>query len=122
LDFFIQNGNGKKMYFDEVKHLSTSVPLFPLKLTLYLFRTHRMAGRPSRLLAWSPKVIPPSLVSAASNNILTLLDDHCTDLKSVVSGGIGWFAHIYSDTMEPGYGIYTASGKLKFPFAPRTSC
>ena len=52
----------------------------------------------------------------------TLLDSHCTDLKTVVAGGIGWFAHIYSDSMEIGYGIYSTSGKLKFPFAPRTSC
>ena len=51
-----------------------------------------------------------------------LLDQHCTDLKAVVGGGIGWFAHIYSDDQEPGYGIYNSNGALKFPFAPRTSC
>jgi hypothetical protein len=52
----------------------------------------------------------------------SLLDQHCNDLKNVVGGGVGWFAHIYSDDQEPGYGIYDSSGKLKFPFAPRTSC
>ena len=68
LDFFIQNGNGKKINFDEVKHIAASIPFS--KLTFYLFRSHRMAGRPSRLLACSPKVIPPSPVSAASKSIL----------------------------------------------------
>jgi hypothetical protein len=51
-----------------------------------------------------------------------LLDDHCEDLKAVIDGGVGWFAHIYSDDMEPGYGIYDDNGQLKFPFRPRTSC
>ncbi|KAI0661200.1 hypothetical protein C8Q70DRAFT_932245 [Cubamyces menziesii] len=52
----------------------------------------------------------------------TLLDEHCEDLKAVVGGGIGWFAHIYSDNQEPGYGIYNSAMQLKFPFAPRTEC
>lgn len=51
-----------------------------------------------------------------------LLDQHCEDLKAVVGGGIGWFAHIYSDNQEPGYGIYNSKGMMKFPFAPRTQC
>ena len=52
----------------------------------------------------------------------TLLDQHCEDFKKVVGGGVGWFAHIYSDDQEPGYGIYDTTGCLKFPFAPQTSC
>jgi len=52
----------------------------------------------------------------------TLLDNHCTDLKNVVDGGIGWFSHIYSDQQENGYGIYDRAGKLKFTFAPKTVC
>jgi hypothetical protein len=52
----------------------------------------------------------------------TLLDQHCNYFKMVVGGGVGWFAHIYSDDQEPGYGIYDTSGRLKFPFAPQTSC
>ncbi|KAF8824761.1 hypothetical protein HHX47_DHR7000347 [Lentinula edodes] len=52
----------------------------------------------------------------------TLLDSKCTYFKTVPGGGVGWFAHIYSDNMEPGYGIYGTNGRLKFPFAPRTSC
>lgn len=52
-----------------------------------------------------------------------VLDSHCPDLKAVPGGGVGWFAHIYSDAQEPGYGIYNeAETALKFPFAPRTSC
>ncbi|KAH9061297.1 glycoside hydrolase family 17 protein [Lactarius vividus] len=98
LNFFIQNGNGKKMYFDE-------------------------NGWPS---VTSSGVKPQSKSAVASvgneQEYFGLLDAHCTDLKTVVAGGIGWFAHIYSDAQEPGYGIYSSSGKLKFPFAPRTSC
>jgi exo-beta-1,3-glucanase (GH17 family) len=51
-----------------------------------------------------------------------LLDSKCSYFKNT-NGGIAWFAHIYSDDQEPGYGIlYTGGGKLKFPFSPKTSC
>jgi len=51
-----------------------------------------------------------------------LLDAHCTDFKKMAGGGVGWFAHIYSENMEPGYGVYGKNGQLKIRFAPRTSC
>ncbi|TBU41683.1 glycoside hydrolase superfamily [Dichomitus squalens] len=98
LDWFIAHGNGKKMYFDE-------------------------NGWPS---VTSPSVQPnsPDAVADIPNEhgYYVLLDQHCEDLKAVVGGGIGWFAHIYSDNQEPGYGIYNSSGHMKFPFAPRTFC
>ncbi|KAF7979783.1 hypothetical protein HWV62_40820 [Athelia sp. TMB] len=50
-----------------------------------------------------------------------LLDAQCTYFKET-NGGIAWFFHIYSDEQEPGYGLYSTSNKLKFPFAPKTSC
>ncbi|KAH9176339.1 glycoside hydrolase superfamily [Lactarius sanguifluus] len=98
LNFFLKNGNGKKMYFDETGWPSDN----------------SNDGKPQSNTA----------VASVSNEqkYFGLLDEHCTDLKIVVAGGIGWFAHIYSDVQEPGYGIYDSSGKLKFPFAPRTSC
>jgi len=40
----------------------------------------------------------------------------------MTGGGIGWFAHIYSEEQEPGYGVVDGNLKLKFPFQPRTSC
>ena len=55
-------------------------------------------------------------------NYFDNLDANCEFLKSVPGGGIGWFAHIYSDDMEDGYGILDTSGKPKFNFAPRTHC
>ncbi|KAI0030066.1 glycoside hydrolase superfamily [Vararia minispora EC-137] len=98
LDWFIAHGKGKKMYFDE-------------------------NGWPS---VTSPGVQPNSPVAVADvaneQAYYELLDAHCEDLKQVVHGGIGWFAHIYSDDMEPGYGIYDTNGHLKFPFHPRTYC
>ena len=51
-----------------------------------------------------------------------LLDSQCEFFKTAPGGGVGWFAHIYSDNQEPGYGIYNSKGVLKFPFAPRTAC
>ena len=51
-----------------------------------------------------------------------LLDENCEFLKQVIGGGVGWFAHIYSDEQEPGYGIYDAFGELKFEFDPRICC
>ncbi|KAI9509735.1 glycoside hydrolase superfamily [Russula earlei] len=98
LNWFIEHGRGKKMYFDE-------------------------NGWPS---VTSDSVQPnnPYAVASISSEraYYDLLDQHCVDLKNVVGGGVGWFAHIYSDDQEPGYGIYDASGKLKFSFSPRTSC
>ncbi|KAH9895001.1 glycoside hydrolase superfamily [Cubamyces lactineus] len=98
LNWFIAHGNGKKMYFDE-------------------------NGWPS---VTSPSVQPNSPDAVANipneHGYYTLLDQHCEDLKAVVGGGIGWFAHIYSDDQEPGYGIYNSAMQLKFPFAPRTEC
>ncbi|KAF5354952.1 hypothetical protein D9756_005421 [Leucocoprinus leucothites] len=98
LQFFIDHGQGKKMYFDE-------------------------NGWPS---VTSEGVQPnsPDAVADIQNehDYYDLLDSHCEDLKEVVGGGVGWFAHIYSDDQEPGYGIYNSNMKLKFPFSPRTSC
>ncbi|KAF8502307.1 glycoside hydrolase family 17 protein [Russula emetica] len=98
LNWFINNGKGKKMYLDE-------------------------NGWPSRT---SEGVQPNSVHAVADidseHAYFNLLDQQCSYLKNVVGGGVGWFAHIYSDSQEPGYGIYDSSGRLKFPFAPRTSC
>ncbi|KAF4620617.1 hypothetical protein D9613_000782 [Agrocybe pediades] len=98
LQWFIDHGNGKKMYFDE-------------------------NGWPS---VTSPSVQPNSPLAVADvhneQQYYILLDEHCRDLKNVEAGGVGWFAHIYNDNQEPGYGIYDSSGALKFPFHPRTSC
>ncbi|KAH7888404.1 glycoside hydrolase superfamily [Phlebopus sp. FC_14] len=98
MNWFIQHGGGKKMYFDE-------------------------NGWPS---VTSPGVQANTAKAQASVNseqqYYTMLDSHCTDLKNAPGGGIGWFAHIYSDDQEPGYGIYDDNGKKKFNFKPRTSC
>ncbi|TFK71586.1 glycoside hydrolase family 17 protein [Pluteus cervinus] len=50
-----------------------------------------------------------------------LLDSKCEYFKSFPHG-IAWFAHLYSDNQEPGYGILDSSGNEKFPFKPKTSC
>lgn len=66
---------------------------------------------------------PNAVSSVASEKAYyDLLDSKCTTMKSYPLGGVGWFAHIYSDSQEPGYGIYDVNGKLKFDFNPRTSC
>ncbi|KAH8108086.1 glycoside hydrolase superfamily [Cristinia sonorae] len=98
LQWFIDHGNGKKMYFDE-------------------------NGWPS-VTSSSVQPNSPNAVADVPNEqgYFNLLDQHCTDLKNVVAGGVGWFAHIYSDNQEPGYGIYDSKGRLKITLAPRTSC
>jgi exo-beta-1,3-glucanase (GH17 family) len=58
---------------------------------------------------------------AGENAYYDLLDSQCSYFKKT-NNGIGWFAHIYSDDMEPEYGIYDDSGKMKFAFKPKTSC
>jgi len=98
LKFFTKNGGGKKMYLDE-------------------------SGWPSQT---SDDVQPnsPDAVANVANEkaYYDLLDSKCSYFKNATGGGIGWFAHIYSDDQEPGYGIYSSSGKIKFSFKPKTSC
>ncbi|KAG9316305.1 glycoside hydrolase family 17 protein [Chiua virens] len=98
MQWFIKHGGGKKMYLDE-------------------------NGWPS---VTSQGVQANSLAAVASVNneqqYYELLDKHCSDFKNAPGGGIGWFAHIYSDSQEPGYGIYDTNGVKKFNFKPRTSC
>ncbi|PWN37625.1 B-(1-6) glucan synthase [Meira miltonrushii] len=66
---------------------------------------------------------PNAVSSVASEQAYyDLLDSKCSTMKTYPQGGVGWFAHIYSDSQEPGYGIYDVNGKLKFNFKPRTSC
>ncbi|KAF9007459.1 glycoside hydrolase superfamily [Cyathus striatus] len=98
LDWFIRNGKGKKIYLSQ-------------------------NGWPS--VTYSG--VQPNSPNAVANvdnerDYYTLLDEHCSYFKTAPGGGIGWFAHIYSDYQEPGYGIYGNDGKVKFNFNPRTSC
>lgn len=57
-----------------------------------------------------------------SQDYYKLLDAQCSYFKALGGRGVGWFAHIYSDEQEPGYGIYDARGNLKFPFNPQIAC
>ncbi|KAI0297168.1 glycoside hydrolase superfamily [Russula brevipes] len=107
LNWFIKHGNGKKMYFDENGWPSvTSQGVKP--------------NSPRAVASISSEQV--SILTIRTTRYYNLLDQHCADLKKVVGGGVGWFAHIYSDDQEPGYGIYDSAGRLKFPFAPKTSC
>ncbi|KAI0695960.1 hypothetical protein C8T65DRAFT_698546 [Cerioporus squamosus] len=102
LKYFTDHGKGKKMYFDE---------------------RWMQNGWPS-LASGSIKPTNPNAVANVDNERVyyQLLDDHCEDLKAQPGGGVGWFAHIYSEDQEPGYGIYGSNGKTKFKFAPKTHC
>ncbi|TBU41684.1 glycoside hydrolase superfamily [Dichomitus squalens] len=97
--FWVPQANGRKIYFTENGWPSG---------------VHDESQRPNSAGAQA------SL--AQEKDYFALLDANCAYFKSVPGGGLGWFAHIYSDAMEDGYGILTASGKLKFDFAPRTHC
>ncbi|KAF9007458.1 B-(1-6) glucan synthase [Cyathus striatus] len=98
LNWFVDNGAGKKIYLSE-------------------------NGWPS---VTSDGVQPnsPSAVANVQNekDYYNVLDSHCSYFKTVAGGGVGWFAHIYSDNQEPGYGIYGYDGSLKFSFSPKISC
>lgn len=98
LDWFFSNGQNKKLYLSQ-------------------------NGWPS---VTYPGVEPnsPSAVADVPNEkaYFDLLDSKCSYFKGAPNGGVGWFAHIYSDNQEPGYGIYGTDGNLKFVFNPRHSC
>ncbi|KIY47143.1 glycoside hydrolase [Fistulina hepatica ATCC 64428] len=63
----------------------------------------------------------PDAVANVENEAayFNLLDDSCPFFKQ---NDIGWFAHIYSDNQEPGYGILDENGSPKFLFSPKTNC
>ncbi|KIY69803.1 glycoside hydrolase family 17 protein [Cylindrobasidium torrendii FP15055 ss-10] len=98
LNWFVQNGQGKKIWLSQ-------------------------NGWPSKSY---PGVEPNSPYAVADieneKNYYQLLDSKCEYFKYVDGGGVGWFWHIYSDSQEPGYGLYDYSGNPKFYFRPRTSC
>ncbi|KAF9048843.1 glycoside hydrolase superfamily [Panaeolus papilionaceus] len=98
INWFVNNGGGKKIYLTE-------------------------NGWPSTTYDGVEPNSPSAVANVANErDYYTLLDSKCSYFKSVPGGGIGWFAHIYSDDQEPGYGIYGTNGALKFAFAPKTSC
>ena len=115
LNWFIAHGQGKKMYFSQV----CLSPFFSLDSYSFVYQN----GWPSTTY---PGVEPnsPDAVADIPNEqgYYALLDAHCQDFKTAPNGGVGWFWHIYSDNQEPGYGLYTTRGQLKFPFAPKTHC
>ncbi|KXN87211.1 hypothetical protein AN958_08601 [Leucoagaricus sp. SymC.cos] len=98
MNWFIKNGQGKKIYLSENGWPSTTYP----------------GVEPNS----------PNAVANVQNerDYYNLLDEHCQYFKNVPGGGVGWFAHLYSDSQEPGYGIYDTKGNMKFPFSPRTAC
>ncbi|KAJ8072062.1 hypothetical protein PM082_015620 [Marasmius tenuissimus] len=98
LDWFYENGLGKKMYLSQNGWPSTTYP----------------GVEPNS----------PDAVADIPNEkaYFDLLDSKCRYFKTAPNGGVGWFAHIYSDYQEPGYGIYDKNMQLKFDFNPKTSC
>ncbi|PBK82234.1 hypothetical protein ARMGADRAFT_946948 [Armillaria gallica] len=98
MNWFIANGQGKKIYLSQ-------------------------NGWPS-VTYQGVQPNSPNAVADVQNeaDYYKLLDSQCGYFKTVPGGGVGWFAHIYSDAQEPGYGIYNDVGSLKFPFSPITSC
>ncbi|CAK5268687.1 unnamed protein product [Mycena citricolor] len=100
LDWFVANGEGKKIYLTE-------------------------NGWPSTTYDGVSPNSPSAVANVQSEQqYYKVLDQHCSYFKNVPNGGgsVGWFWHIYSDDMEPGYGLYNTNGNLKFPFSPQTSC
>jgi exo-beta-1,3-glucanase (GH17 family) len=98
LDFFTKNAKGKKIIFTENG--------WPSQETSDLKPNSKFA------------------IGSVGNmeNYFKMLDSHCEDLKAVEGGGVGWFFHLYTDSMELGYGLLKTSGQPKFTFSPRTSC
>ncbi|KAF5367137.1 hypothetical protein D9758_003870 [Tetrapyrgos nigripes] len=97
VEWFIQNGQGKKLILSQNGWPSVSYP-----------------GVEANSAAAVADV-------QNENDYFNLLDFECSYFKTL-PGGVGWFAHIYSDSQEPGYGILGTNGQPKFNFNPRTSC
>jgi len=118
LDYFIEKGNGKKIWFSQNGWPSVTSPGVQPNSPDAVADIANEAVSPS---------VPPILRRSRHLFVLPqayyrLLDSKCEFLKTVPGGGVGWFWHIYSDSQEPGYGIYDVNGEMKFDFAPRTHC
>lgn len=104
------------MYMDEVRTVHA-------RMRSWIDDAYHQNGWPWKT---GPSVQPngPNAVANKKNQkgYYDLLDEHCQDFKAFVGGGVGWFAHIYSDAQESEYGILDASKEPKFKFSPRTHC
>ncbi|KAI6030056.1 hypothetical protein EDC04DRAFT_2898701 [Pisolithus marmoratus] len=122
INWFTHYGKSKKIYFSQ-KNTMVAV-MDTLKEFISLTTIFSLQnGWPS---VTSPGVEPntPNAVASVSSEqaYYQMLDGQCEAMKKGPHGGIGWFAHAYSDQQAYGYGIYDSQGQLKFPFQPRTSC
>ncbi|KAH6909232.1 B-(1-6) glucan synthase [Coprinopsis sp. MPI-PUGE-AT-0042] len=100
LNWFFSNSGGKKIYLSQ--------PNSPYAVASVQMEQVSCSRPTSRL--------------AIHQDYFDLLDSKCTEFKNMPGGGVGWFAHIYSDYQEPGYGLYKTDGNMKIRFAPKTSC
>lgn len=91
------------------EHVSISTLMYYILIQLELFRR-------TILPCWTPCACFLSMSLEEVSPYFSLR------FKTLRGLGIGWFAHIYSDNQEPGYGIYNSTGQLKFPFKPGTHC
>ncbi|PWN41898.1 glycoside hydrolase [Ceraceosorus guamensis] len=79
-------------------------------------------GWPSNADVWKANSAAAQANVAQSKAYFDLLDDKCEDFKQGPKGGVGWFAHIWSDDGLPGWGVVGYDGKAKFEFKARTTC
>lgn len=83
---------------------------------------YTQTGWPSNDSVWKPNSKDAVASIAQERDYFNLLDEQCSWMKQQNGGGIGWFAHIWSDATLPGWGVLDNQGKLKFDFEPRTEC
>jgi exo-beta-1,3-glucanase (GH17 family) len=82
-------------------------------------------GWPSTSEVWKGNSKDAVASVASEEAYFKMLDKAaCEDptLSKGPQGGLGWFAHIWSDSGLPGWGVVDSNGKRKFDFKPRTSC
>lgn len=98
-EYFVKHGQGKKVIFTQT-------------------------GWPSSATVWkanSPRADPSVHSEEAYFRMLDKLA--CEGfLKDGPQGGVGYFAHIWSDAQLDGWGILRGDGTPKFSFKPRTTC
>jgi hypothetical protein len=151
LDWFIDHGKGKKMYLDEVCMLTSvslkasdrtaiewvalcDVPGCPEQQHLRRRRCREREGDCAQAqLATMTANMAAGLLSTTRLQV-RVLQKHRWRWRGLVLAYVSYpFAlvsspatntkiDIYSDNMEPGYGLYTANGTQKFPFSPKTHC
>ncbi|PVF92845.1 hypothetical protein CPB86DRAFT_790743 [Serendipita vermifera] len=84
---------------------------------------YSQTGWPTNAKVWKPNSPKANASVESAQAYAQILDQSCESLKKITpQGGVGWFWHIYKDSMLDGWGVLDWNEKPKWNFRPRIAC